>query len=316
MALCCGVSAEKVLIYDEQKGIMFVDKDEKGNITPSPAEPEKKTQPEKETTSAPASSKQVITRTSSTDIHVGRKKDPPELYFSSGLEYFKNRDFNNALKNFSYADSVNPQARYALWKGKTYRQVGQPEKMLEVMQEILDKYPKSDVADDALFEIAFSYQTIDDYEKASNLYTQLAEQYPFGTSYSNGEEFREVAQQQRRYMRAEMVNLLTLLGYADDDLSTSYRKFQRANRLEVTGTGDRETVQAIKKMHAEYLEKENRKTNVQLQAKRYVLWGIIAGCLAFVNILIVIIVHVLANAKKRQLDLLKQSLQDLDIQKI
>ena len=82
-AVCGGIVtafAAKELMYDPEKGIIFVDKNDATPV--SSIAKEKRTQPvEKEPSSA---GKRPAKRKSGSDIHIGRKKDPPELYFKSG----------------------------------------------------------------------------------------------------------------------------------------------------------------------------------------------------------------------------------------
>ncbi|HEX7509780.1 MAG TPA: tetratricopeptide repeat protein, partial [Chitinivibrionales bacterium] len=116
------IYAEKVLIYDEEKGIMFVDKDKAGTASPGKKEPAAAKAPS--AWAVPRERPRNFTNGKTVDgtIQRGRQKDPPEVYFESGLQYFKNGNFEDALKNFTHADSLDPQPRYMLWMGKTLRQ--------------------------------------------------------------------------------------------------------------------------------------------------------------------------------------------------
>jgi tetratricopeptide (TPR) repeat protein len=243
---------------------------------------------------------------------VGRKKDPPTLYFTSGLEYYKNGDYANALHNFLYADSIGRNPAFRLWVGKTYRQLNKPAKMIAVFKEMLEKKPESEVADDALFEMAAYYQNTDDYETAAKLYTQLSEQYPFGESWATGEKYIEVARDQRKLMRAEMSNMLAILGYNDENLEANFRAFQRNHRLKETGTGDQKTIQSIKLMYQKLLEREQKNTQVKEQAKRYLIYAGVAGAFGLVNILILLSMLLRARSRSRQLVDLRETLLDLD----
>ncbi|MBN1758773.1 MAG: tetratricopeptide repeat protein [Chitinispirillaceae bacterium] len=309
------VSAEKELMYDPEKGIIFV---EKGTAAPSgkPAETSRsqKLQPENRS--------QQRTKTASrrshsrSDLHIGRKKDPPELYFRSGLEYYKNGDFTNALKNFTFADSVHHRPEYRLWIGKTLRSLGRIDEMLKTMFTIIKNEPDCDVADDALFELGLHYKNVDDYDKATQLYSQLIEQYPFAMAYPTGEELREIAREQRRLMRAEMINILTILGYIDEDLPSSYRNFQEKNGLPVTGTGDRQTILAIKKQHREYLEQEERKVQKKQRFERYSVWLYGAIGIGTINILLLLLLLSKVKAHKRHITEMHKIISDLNVQKL
>ena len=314
-AVCGGIVtafAAKELMYDPEKGIIFVDKNDATPV--SSIAKEKRTQPvEKEPSSA---GKRPAKRKSGSDIHIGRKKDPPELYFKSGLEYYKNGDFTNALKNFTFADSVHHRPEYRLWIGKTQRSLGRIDDMLRTMIEIIKKEPNCDVADDALFELALHYKLTDDYEKSMQLFSQLIEQYPFGLVYSTGEELREIAREQRRLMRAEMINTLSILGYIGEDLPTSYRKFQKENKLPVTEVGDQRTIKAVKELHRRYLEQEEARSTQKQRSDRYSGWlyGAIAG--GVLNIFLLLLLLSKIQARKKQLVELNKIITDLDVKKL
>jgi tetratricopeptide (TPR) repeat protein len=303
------------ILYDPEKGIQFVDKKDSakqdGSLK-SLLSPKQKGELVGAAADGPAPRLPVVNPRESTDLHVGRKKDPPTLYFMSGLEYFKNGDYTNALNNFRYADSVGKKTVYRLWVGKAWRQLEKPEKMLSIMREILLKQPASAIADDALFEMAAYYQSIDDYDSATQLYTKLSELYPFGESFSTGERFIEVAREQRKMVRAEMNNMLAILGYTNELLEENYRQFQKNQRLKETGTGDRVTVIAIKKMHQKLLDREAQNEKVKEQARRYLLWAWIAGAGGILIVFLSFWLMAQLLAQKKQLAELSKNIAELD----
>ncbi|MBN1308921.1 MAG: tetratricopeptide repeat protein [Chitinispirillaceae bacterium] len=311
--LLCGFVlsfAEKELRYDPEKGIIFIEKQSGAKNAPSTSEQHRV--PIKESIRRPARKN----RKGSSDIHVGRKKDPPELYLKSGLEYYKNNDFSNALKNFSFADSADHRPEYRLWMGKTMRSLNRIDDMLKTMIDIIKNEPDCDVADDALFELAVHYKLTDDYDKATKLFSQLIEQYPFGQAYSTGEELREIAREQRRLMRAEMINLLTILKYMGEDLPTGYRNFQKANNLPITEEGDRQTVMAIKEQHRRYLEQEEIKSTQKMRYEQYKVWIYGAVAAGVLNLLLLLLLLSKIQARKRHIVELEKIVTDLDVTKI
>jgi TolA-binding protein len=314
-----GAAGQSELLYDPEKGIMFVDKNDSAKKSGS-AKPlvtfDKKTGKDKAVGETPARQVPGVQTRESTDLHVGRKKDPPTLYFTSGLEYYKNGDYANALHNFSYADSIGRNPAFRLWMGKTYRQLNKPEKMLSVFREIVQKRPECDVADDALFEMAAFYQDSSDYETAARLYTQLSEQYPFGESYATGERYIEVARDQRKMMRAEMSNMLAILKYTDENIETNYREFQQNHGLQVTGSGNQQTIRAIKLSYQKMLDRERKNAQVKEQAKRYLLWAGGAGVLGLLNILLLLAMLLRTGARNKQLVELRETLLDLDARRV
>ncbi|NLG17965.1 MAG: tetratricopeptide repeat protein [Fibrobacter sp.] len=301
--LSSSLYGQRQLIYDPERGIIF-DDEPRGTSAVSQDQ---------------SSSDQIAEtrpKRNSNDLHFNRKKDPPELYFRSGLEYFKNRDYKSALKNFSYADSVTGKPQYLLWKGKTFRQLGDTVKMLSIMEEIYKKHRTSEVADDALFELALYYQSNDDYAKATEVYTSLIEQFPMSTSFSTGEELREVAREQRRLMRAEIMNLLGGLGFMEDELTASISKFQKANHLKVTGTGNKETISAIRKNHKDISDKETIKAQDEAMTFKFSKWNITALAMAVFNILMLFLISRKIKKGRQHLENLNGILKDLDINKL
>ena len=252
-------------------------------------------------------------KTIDASIQRGRQKDPPDVYFQSGLQYFKNGNFDDALKNFTHADSLDPQPKYVLWMGKTFRQLHKDDRLLFIMNRIVTTFPESDVADDALFEIAFCYQTNNDYDKAIKTYTKLAEQYPFGTSFSNGESFRDLAHKQCQVMRAEMISTLKILGYKGDDLELLYREFQKSKGMAVSGVGDAETIQTIKAAYADYLATEAAKARRQGRVDKYRAVSLALGALLLINCVLLLVINRKIAARRRQLALLEQELSELSL---
>jgi tetratricopeptide (TPR) repeat protein len=311
--LLCSAFGDKVLIYDEEKGIIFSDGKQEPAARPSdfkkPDEEQKKTYPAVVERRRP----QPVSdgKTVDASIQRGRQKDPPEVYFQSGLQYFKSNNFDDALKNFTYADSLDPQAKYVLWMGKTLRQMHKYDRLLFLMNRIVTTYPESDVADDALFEIAFCYQATGDYDKAIKAYTKLAEQYPFGTSFSNGESFRDLAHKQCQVMRADMISSLNLLGFEGDDLEALYRAFQKKRGLAESGLGDAQTVPAIKAAYNDYLSKESAKSQRQALIDKYRSAAIALAAVLFINLILMIVFNRKISAKSRQIASLTQVLSDL-----
>jgi len=320
MALCsaaaiavCGASsvfAQGELKYDPDKGFMVIDeKDKTGKSAKSimSAVP-------KEADGSPRMA--VPLARESADIQVGRKKDPPTLYFMSGQEYYKNGDFTNALKDFRYADSVGPKPVYKLWVGKTFRSLGQFDKMLKIMNDIVKKTPESDVADDALLEMAVYYQNDNDYETAIRLYSQIAEQYPFAVSYTSGENLIEVVRELRKQLNAQLSSQLAMMGFSNEEISACIADFQKSRGLPVTGNPDKATVQLIKKARAKLLESDQNRENDDALARKHRLFVQIAGAIGLMNILIATVLLFRARGKANHAGLLAETLSDLDTRKI
>jgi tetratricopeptide (TPR) repeat protein len=303
LGLSTAARGEKVLIYDEDRGVISVEREE--------LEKQKGEVASKAKARPPVPTVRDIRLWH--DFHVGRKKDPPELYFKSGLQYFRDHDYLNALKNFMYARDVEPLPKYHLWVGKTYRQLEQTEKMLSTMAAILKKFPESDVADDALFEVAFHYQKKDDYHTATEKYAELAEQYPFGVSFSSSQEFLQVSRQQRQVMRAEMVSALKMLGYKGKTPAEAYRQFQKAFDLEPHGELDQATVRAVKKEYERKLVLDAKLAAELARIRRSTIWVLVAAVALGLNLWFAMAIRSRVKQRKSQLANLESILTDLDV---
>jgi tetratricopeptide (TPR) repeat protein len=304
------VFAQGELKYDPDKGFMIVDEKDKTGNTVKPLMRQDQAGQKGNTAVSPP---QVTpSPRNANDIQVGRKKDPPTLYFMSGQEYYKNGDFSQALQNFKYADSVNPNPVYTLWVGKACRSLGQTEKMISVMNGIVKKYPECDVADDALLELAVYYQNADDYETATRFYSQIAEQYPFGISYTTGESLIEVVREQRKQLNAQLNTMLAIMGCTNEDVAVNLAAFQKSNGLKETGRADRATVRQIKKMHGRILDRDRLREKEAALAKKNMRFALIAGGIGIVNLLIALIILFQSRSRARQLDLLGETMSDLD----
>jgi hypothetical protein len=146
------------------------------------------------------------------------------------------------------------------------------------------------------------------------MYRILAEQYPFGVSYSNGEEFREVSRTQRQIMRAEMISELKILGYKHDTLEKNYRQFQRDNSLAITGRGDRETVKTIKALYEAKLASDAAIVRNKRQTRAGLRWAVGGGGVLIVNIIVALLMRTALIRRQKHLETLKRTLNDLDIQ--
>jgi tetratricopeptide (TPR) repeat protein len=302
--------AERVLVYDEEKGIVFVDNDapREKTVASKPARDLLREKPVIKRSEAASPLGNLV----DPSIIRGKKKDPSSVYFESGLQYFRAGNYQDALRLFVYADSTDPQPKYALWVGKTYRRLGRTEQQLFIMKKILNIYPDSDVADDALFEIAFYYQAAGDYDKAAKTYTQLTEQYPFGSSFSNGEDFRDVAKKQKQMMRSEMISTLRILGYNGSEAEDLYSSFQQSKGLPVTGMGDQKTVSAIKAEYSDFLKNEDKKAARRVRMAHYINWTTALGCFTLVFAGIMLAVRISATGRKKHVTALIRTLNDLN----
>jgi len=97
-----------------------------------------------------------------------------------GDSYFVLKNYNKALE---YYDRIikqhSPGEDYALFqRGMIQGLQGSPEAKINTLSEVLNKFPKSDFADDASFEIAYTYFLQSDSVKAKSGLLDMIQKYP------------------------------------------------------------------------------------------------------------------------------------------
>lgn len=94
--------------------------------------------------------------------------------------YFNARQFTEANTYYGKAAGLNtPSSDYALFQqGYSLGLQRQNEEKIKVLQQLVNRYPKSDYADDALYEIARVRLTMEQEREAAAAYEQLLERYP------------------------------------------------------------------------------------------------------------------------------------------
>ncbi|MEO8794906.1 MAG: tetratricopeptide repeat protein [Daejeonella sp.] len=94
--------------------------------------------------------------------------------------YFVMKDYNSALSNYNkIIDSRVSSEDYALFqRGMIQGLQNQNDAKIATHQSLLKQFPKSNYADDAGFEIAYTYFVKGDFDKSKNDLTKLIAQYP------------------------------------------------------------------------------------------------------------------------------------------
>lgn len=94
--------------------------------------------------------------------------------------YFVLKDYGSALNNYNKIIASNaPGEDYALFqRGMIQGLQTQNDAKIATHQSLLSQYPKSNYADDAGFEIAYTYFVKGDFEKSKTDLTALIEKYP------------------------------------------------------------------------------------------------------------------------------------------
>jgi len=265
LALLVPLHAKKQIVFDENQGIIWVDQnnksEKKGFDLP---EVQKKKTIIEETT--------VLVRD-----HVKTKPLTAQDYRDAGSKFYFSNDYAEAVKYFQRAWDKERDPTDYFWMGACYRKIEKYPEMEKIFKEILDQWPKSDVADDALFYLAVDAQRRNDYALAYERYRQVVEFYPEGFSLVGKFGFREEAKGQLRAMKVDLLSRLKLVGYSDDNAPVLLKAFQADHDLPTTGEPDQKTVELLVKLsdEGENVLKDKVAANESLFNAKIIYYGII-----------------------------------------
>ncbi|MDB4903172.1 MAG: tol-pal system protein YbgF [Mucilaginibacter sp.] len=113
----------------------------------------------------------------------GDEKDPGTINDAItrlGDSYFVLKDYNKALEYYNrIIDRHNKGEDYALFqRGMIQGLQGAPDAKISTLTDVLNKFPNSDYADDASFEIAYTYFLKSDGATAKNSLLAMIQKYP------------------------------------------------------------------------------------------------------------------------------------------
>lgn len=120
-----------------------------------------------------------------TDISKGEKNQfVGDAFNRIGDSYFVQRKYWTAIDFYDKSIATNSlDVDYAMFqRGFSLGLVDRPQKELESLQKLINTYPQSSYIDDAIFEIAESYQNLKQYNEAINYYKKIETDYT-GSSY-------------------------------------------------------------------------------------------------------------------------------------
>lgn len=269
-----GAWAKKVLVFDEKQGIIWVEEGAQKQA--------------KESFEAPTIKKtEVVTEEQTVTVrkHVSIKPASAVDYVRTGMKFYYGRDFGEALKYFEKAWESRKLPTYYFLVGATKGKLGKDGEMVKAFNQIRTDYPKDSAADDATFYLAVHYQSRNDYQSANELYKDVVELYPEGTSIIGSLVFREEAKKQLRAMKIDLLSRLKLLDYKDNNALELLKQFQRDNGLEETGRPDQATVeQLISKSDGREERLKSRIEGAENAVSGRTIWYILINFLLLCNL--------------------------------
>jgi tetratricopeptide (TPR) repeat protein len=235
LLLASFASSKKVLVFDENSGIQWIDQDSKksGKIEVPEIKQQKK--------------KIVIIEESPVKVlgHVKTQPLTAEMMRETGQKFYFNGDFEEARKYFDRAYEMEKDPLDMFWQGAVLRKQERIIEMITLFESLLVNNPAHEAADDALFYLAVEDQKKGDYEAALRKYRDVVEKYPDGISIIGKFLFREEARKQLRAIQADLSSRLSLLGIVDAPLANLLRQFQKKHDIAVSGKADSVTVNLL-----------------------------------------------------------------------
>src|SRR5690554_7320588 len=106
-----------------------------------------------------------------------------DAYLRLGDAHFVSSQYAEAIQAYDAAIKINKvDSDYAFFqKSISYGYEGKASKKIEELENFLQKYPKSTLSDDAMFELGNSYVKANDDVKALKMYSKLQEDYRMST---------------------------------------------------------------------------------------------------------------------------------------
>ena len=208
--------SDKVLIFDEDQGIIWVEKGEEKTFR-------KKSKPK-------------IPTLSQREKYLLQYNH--EKMYETGVKFFKDNNFEEALYYFNslYQKTKNPLALF--WSGRCYWNMNDKASAEKRFQSILKKHTQSEVADDACFFLGISQRLKGDYHGADEYFQRLLTDFPATTALSGKLDYVKAASEQVGQMRREISHLLGIIGIDSSLPEEGLAKYQSLINLPPTGKAD------------------------------------------------------------------------------
>ncbi len=218
---------KKRMIFSEEGGIQWVD--EKGNLI----DPVKK-----KSTEIIIERKIVRTPVKPT---LGNTLFQVEENYLSGQRLYVKQNYPKAMEYFERAYRLSLDPIYLYQVALCYLRLNELEKMKQSFKQILKQHPKSEIADDALWQLAQFEKGKRFYSRAIEYYRSLVNDYPRSRSLQGETNLSKEAQLEIVALEQEMRSYLQKMGFSGE-LTESIKQFQKQNGLKPFGLMDSATV--------------------------------------------------------------------------
>jgi len=98
---------------------------------------------------------------------------------NSGYSHYQLREYRKAIDRFTQAERDDKQAANAgYWKALSYKSLGDYPQAIRILSSVSKQFPKSDLADRIIYQLANSQLLAGRYAHASTSYLQIADRWP------------------------------------------------------------------------------------------------------------------------------------------
>lgn len=171
------------------------------------------------------------------------KRKLTDAYMRLADSYFMRRDNQAAIQYYDLAINLNTsnQDQALYYKALTHGVKNEKQEKIKALLNLVNNYSTSKYVQDALFEIAFTYKLIPDYDNSLKYYEQLLRDYPNTSKEASIRiEMADIYYKQNNYKKAEAEYLTVLDKYSHDTICNAvgdglqnvYAATKQVNKLE------------------------------------------------------------------------------------
>ena len=148
--------------------------------------------------------------------------------------FFYEKKLDEAKKHYDFVINNNGQYKdYALYQKALIAGLeGKPFEKIALLEEILDKYKKSAIRPKAYFELANTYNELQQYEKAYKVYESIVKEFPDETALVN-----------KAYLR------MGLISYNKGDLDTAIANYKKVVENNPSAEDKKEALTALEEIY-------------------------------------------------------------------